>query len=87
VSGSPDPTATPTADAGTAGTSTGAVLRVVSGVPTPEELAVVTALVAVAGSGSAAAAEPPTRGRWADPKWGLRGTWLAGPGAWRSSLR
>ena len=63
------------------------VLRVVSGSPTPEELAVVTALVAVAGSASGSPAQPSTRGRWADPKWSLRGAWLSGPGAWRSSLR
>ena len=63
------------------------VLRVVSGSPTPEELAVVTALVAAAGSGPGGSAELPARGRWADPKWGLRGSWLTGPGAWRTSLR
>jgi hypothetical protein len=64
-----------------------AVLRVVSGSPTAEELAVVTALVAAAGSGSAVAEEQPRRGHWADPMWTHRGLWLHGAGAWRSSGR
>jgi hypothetical protein len=62
------------------------VLRVVSGSPTAEELAVLTALVAAAGSGGAvAAAEPPLRGRWNDPGRSHRALPAPGPGAWRAS--
>ena len=63
-------------------------LRVVSGSPTPEELAVVTAIVAAAGSGAGGdeAAEP-ARGRWNDPAWRLRRPLLAGPGGWRAAAR
>ena len=60
-------------------------LRVVRGEPTAEELAVLTALVAVAGSGGGSAAEPPSRGRWNDPAALHRSPLLAGPGAWRAT--
>jgi hypothetical protein len=64
------------------------VLRVVSGSPTPEELAALTAVVTAAGSGGGSnAPEPAQRGRWNDPARTHRGAWLPGPGAWRSSLR
>jgi hypothetical protein len=62
-------------------------LRIVRGDPTPEELAVVTAVVAAAGSGEAAAPEPPRRGRWSDPAWQHGTTRYPGPGAWASSFR
>lgn len=64
------------------------VLRVVSGNPTPEELAVLTAVVTAAGSGGAAASSPARRrGGWGDPARQHRGAWLPGPGAWRSAVR
>jgi hypothetical protein len=65
-------------------------LRVVRGDPTPEELAVMTAVVAAAAAASpnepAAAAEL-RRGRWNDPAARHRRPWLPGPGAWRASAR
>ena len=63
------------------------MLRIVRGDPSPEELAVLTALVSAAASTPGGAAEPVQRGRWADPAWGLRMRLPAGPGAWRNSLR
>jgi len=63
-------------------------LRIVRGTPTPEELAVVTAVVAAASvAGSEAPADEPRRGRWNDPATTHRQPWLASPGAWRASLR
>jgi hypothetical protein len=60
-------------------------LRIVRGDPTPEELAVLTALVAAAGGDDAApTAEPPVRGRWNDPAQSVRRSWAAGPGGWRA---
>lgn len=65
-----------------------AVLRVVRGEPTPEELAVVTALVtAAASAGGDAAPEPPRRGRWNDPAALHRQPLLSGPGGWRAAVR
>ena len=63
-------------------------LRVVSGSPTPEELAVVAALVAAAGA--ADAGRPPrrvSRGDWNDPSRLLNAPARPGPNAWRTSLR
>ena len=59
------------------------LLRVVSGEPTPEELAALVAVVASLGS---AAAPPPRR----TPEWQgnhrkVRATYAHGPGGWRSS--
>jgi hypothetical protein len=68
-------------------------LRIVRGTPTPEELAVVTAVVAAASGaggaddGGADAVAEPRRGRWNDPAAGHRRPWRTGPGAWRASLR
>ncbi len=63
-------------------------LRVVRGRPTPEELAVVTAVVAAAsGPGPDGPAAEPHRGRWNDPAAHHRRPWLPGPGAWRASAR
>ena len=61
-------------------------LKIVRGAPTPEEVAVLTALLAATGS---EALEPPqpVRGGWSDPARRLRTPPLPGPGAWRSSLR
>jgi hypothetical protein len=61
-------------------------VRVVRGEPTPEELAVVTALVTVAGS-EADEPTPPLRGRWNDPSFGFRQPLRPGPGAWRATVR
>ena len=63
-------------------------LRIVRGQPTPEELAVLTAIVTAAGAASApAAAEAPQPGRWNDPAYAHRRLWLTGPGAWRAGAR
>ena len=59
---------------------------VVRGEPTAEELAVVTALVTVAG-GAADEPAPPRRGRWSDPAFAHRRPLLPGHGAWRSTAR
>jgi hypothetical protein len=60
-------------------------LRVVRGTPSPEELAVVTALLAAAGSGSDEPGDMPRRGGWSDPAGKHRRPLLPGPNAWRSS--
>jgi hypothetical protein len=63
-------------------------LRIVRGTPTPEELAVVTAVVAAASAaGGADRADEPRRGRWNDPAACHRRPWRTGPGAWRAFLR
>lgn len=63
-------------------------LRVVSGSPTAEELAALTAVVAAAASsGEPPASEPARRGRWNDPAARLRQPLLAGPDGWRASAR
>jgi hypothetical protein len=60
------------------------VLRVVSGEPTPEELAALTVVLAAAASGGGAAPVA-VRSTWADPARSVRVVFPAGPGAWRSS--
>jgi Acyl-CoA carboxylase epsilon subunit len=63
-------------------------LRIVRGTPTPEELAVVTAVVAAASvAGDEHGADEPRRGRWNDPAACHRRPWHTGPGAWRASVR
>ena len=78
-------------------------LRIVRGEPTPEELAVLTAVVSAAVVSaavvSAAAADgggtdggdtagaTTRRGRWSDPASMHRGSLLPGPGAWRATFR
>jgi hypothetical protein len=63
-------------------------LRVVSGSPTPEELAVVTALVAAAATGGGNEPAPRAlRGGWSDPARRLRRPLVPGPNAWRASAR
>jgi hypothetical protein len=62
-------------------------LRVVSGSPTAEELAALTAVVAAASAGEAPATERAMRGRWNDPAARLRQPLLAGPNGWRASAR
>ena len=63
-------------------------LRIVRGDPTPEELAVVTAIVtAVASAPPGENGAPPQRGRWNDPAGGVRRPLLPGPGAWRATSR
>jgi hypothetical protein len=63
------------------------VLRVVSGSPTAEELAVLTAIVAAASNADADAPAPSRdrRGRWADPAAAHRRPLLAGPNGWRAT--
>jgi hypothetical protein len=61
-------------------------LRIVRGNPTAEELAAVTALIAVAGGGG-----PPAprvlRGGWNDPARQHRRELIPGPNAWRAAAR
>jgi hypothetical protein len=61
-------------------------LRIVRGNPTPEELAAVAALMAVAGADEAPAPRV-RRGGWNDPAWQHRGELIPGPNAWRASAR
>ncbi|MDQ6850833.1 MAG: acyl-CoA carboxylase subunit epsilon [Actinomycetota bacterium] len=61
-------------------------LRVVSGSPSAEELAVLTAVVAAAAAATAPV-ESPARGRWNDPFDAHRRPWLPGPGAWQAASR
>ena len=62
-------------------------LRVVRGDPTPEELAVITAVVAAAaGSGSPEAPRHQLR-RWADPFDAHARPWQFGANGWRSAFR
>lgn len=66
------------------------VLRIVHGAPTPEELAVVTAVVTAAssgGDGNGHGNGTALVGRWNDPAVRLRRPWRPGPGAWHSIFR
>jgi hypothetical protein len=63
-----------------------APLRIVRGNPTPEELAAVTALMAVA-VGAEAPAPRVRRGGWNDPSQQHRRELIPGPNAWRASAR
>ena len=73
-------------------------LRIVRGEPTPEELAVLTAVVSAAAAeggdtarddaaGGDAAGPPARRGRWSEPASIHRGSLLPGPGGWRATFR
>ena len=62
------------------------VLRIVRGTPSPEELAVLTALVSASGGGQDSSTPAP-RSRWADPVHGHRRALRPGPGAWSASAR
>jgi hypothetical protein len=59
-------------------------LRVVSGNPTPEEVAALVAVLAASGDGGEAPAPrcPPA---WSHPRRLVRATPAHGPGAWRTS--
>ncbi len=59
-------------------------LRIVAGRPTPEELAVITALVSAGGGAPEPAAAPAPRGGWSDPARQHRGPLVPGPNAWRA---
>ena len=63
----------------------GPALRVVRGAPSPEELAVVTAIFAAAGGGTGDPAPAIQRGGWSDPARRHRRALLPGPNAWRAS--
>jgi hypothetical protein len=62
-------------------------LRVVHGDPTPEELAVLTAVVTAAAAAAAPAAPTVQRGRWSDPFDQHRRPWQTGSGGWRAAVR
>ena len=59
-------------------------LRIVRGDASPEEIAVLTALLAAAGGGDEPG-PPVLRGGWRDPARQHRRQLYPGPGAWRSS--
>ncbi|KQT94916.1 hypothetical protein ASG49_04695 [Marmoricola sp. Leaf446] len=61
-------------------------MRVVSGNPSPEELAALVAVVAAAGSGGASDSPAP-RSEWSARHRLVRGPHRHGPGAWRASAR
>jgi hypothetical protein len=61
------------------------VLRIVSGNPTPEEIAAVTVVLAAAANAPSAGKPATPVGGWADPALRLRRSIPTGPGAWRSS--
>ena len=58
-------------------------LQVVKGDATPEEVAVLVAVIASMGGG--ARVEPKARSTWAHPARSLRAVHRHGPGAWRAS--
>ncbi len=60
-----------------------AVLRIVKGDPTPEEVAALVAVIASLGDGEAPRPKP--RSSWADPARQLRTALPHGPGAWCTS--
>jgi hypothetical protein len=60
------------------------LLRVVKGSPTPEELAVLVAVV-TARSAAGAPAKPKPRSAWGHPVRAVRGVHRPGPDAWRHS--
>ena len=62
-------------------------LRIVHGEPTPEEVAVVTAVLSAAASAAPAGNPAPQRGRWADPFDQHRRPWQNGAGGWRAAVR
>jgi hypothetical protein len=59
------------------------VLKVISGNPTPEELAAVIALVTARSGGVVADSAPAPRSLWSRPQ--LRPVLQHGPGAWKAS--
>lgn len=61
-------------------------LRVVSGSPTPEELAALTAVVTAAAGDTAEPVERVRRGGWNDPSAQHRRPLIPGPNAWRASV-
>ena len=63
------------------------VLQIVSGSPTPEELAALTAVIAAAAAATDESAAPGRnrRGRWADPAAAHRRPLLHGPNGWRAA--
>ncbi|SHH61405.1 Acyl-CoA carboxylase epsilon subunit [Jatrophihabitans endophyticus] len=62
-------------------------LRIVRGEPTAEEIAVLTAVVAVAGGGDDAPRSRERRGNWSDPGMLARRTLRPGPNGWRAAFR
>ncbi len=61
------------------------VLRIISGNPTPEEIAAVTVVLTALSGGGGAPAEPAELGGWSDLSLRLRRPLPPGPGAWRNS--
>jgi hypothetical protein len=61
------------------------LLRVVSGSPSPEELAALLAVVTVRSGGGAAPAERVRRGNWSAPSAQHRRPLLPGPNGWRAA--
>ena len=63
------------------------MLRVVKGNPTPEELAVITAVVTASAGGGESPSKQPQRGRWSDPFDTHQRPWQFGPNGWRSAFQ
>jgi hypothetical protein len=61
------------------------ILRIVSGSPSPEELAALTAIVAAASGSGDAPAPVARRGGWSDPSRQHRSLLAPGPNGWRSA--
>ena len=61
-------------------------LTIVSGSPTAEELAALTAIVTAVGAGSAEPVERVRRGGWNDPAHLHRRPLIPGPNAWRGAI-
>lgn len=60
-------------------------LRVVSGDPTPDELAAVTVVLAALARSGERPTSPPPAGGWTDLSLRIRRVPAPGPGAWRSA--
>ncbi len=61
------------------------VLRIVRGRASAEEIAALTAIMAVSGGEVDDAPTPVVRGRWNDPSHSMRRFWPSGEGGWRSA--
>jgi hypothetical protein len=65
--------------------TTGPVLRVIAGSPTPDEVAVVVAVLSAAAAGGGRAPEPPRLRNWSDRARALGRRPAPGPTTWRDS--
>ncbi len=70
----------------TVGTVSEPFFQITRGTPTDEELAALTAVLAVSSARASAptAVASPVHGRWNDPAHLVRRSWAVGPGGWRA---